>query len=500
MSIQLAKLRPWQQAPAQQLFELLRSGQNCVDTSDCGVGKTYVAAAIAAAMQVPTLVACPKIAVSQWHDAAAYFGDSLSVISHELLRSGNSPFGYWDKPLPADASDREFFQCQICQCKVDFENFFGCHCHPSGTHCIVSKKKPHRYGRFNFASQIQFLIVDEIHKFNAPDSLNCDVLIGARRQNIPTLGLSATLGSSPLHFRGLGYLLGLHNLHDFRRWAGRYKVRPDLGTPGKPLKWWAGEAEQSSIMRNIRAEIIPSRGVRIRKDEIPNFPQVEISAELFDLDCAGQIEKIYQDMAAALTQLTDRAALDIDPESAITTMLRANQRVELLKVPMAVELASKYVEQGFSIGIFCNFQQTIDELSKRLNTECIVSGKHMVYRQQNIADFQEHRSRLILVNNAAGSAALSLPDLDGNHPRGGLIFPSFKAVDIQQVVGRFPRESSKSRSWYRVLLAAGTGDVKIHRILRAKLNNLASLNDGDLQPGNLNFDNCRSLGHYSICQ
>lgn len=501
MTLQIDKLRQWQRKPAWHLLDLLRSGQNAVDTSDCGIGKTYVAASIASALQVPTLVVCPKIAVAQWHAAAEHFGDTLSVVSHEMLRSGNSPFGYWDFPLPKDSESREFFQCVVCQCKVDFENFFGCHCHPSGIHCLVQKKKLHRYGKFNFAPQIGFLIVDEIHRFNAPDSLNCDVLVSARRQNIPTLGLSATLGSSPLHFRGLGYLLGLHGLNQdelkvhngairterpsFRHWAGRHKVRPDPATPSRPLRWYAGEAEQQSIMRDIRAEIIPSRGVRIRKADVPNFPEVEITAELFNLDGAGQIDQIYKTMHAALSALSDRSSFDVDPESAITAMLRANQRVELLKVPLAHELAMGYADQGYSIGIFCNFQQTIDELAKRLNTECIVSGKHSVYRERNIADFQEHRSRFILINNACGGAALSLPDLDGEHPRGGLIFPSFKAVDIKQIVGRFPRDSSLSKSWYKLLLAAGTGDVKIHRILRTKLNNLDSLNDGDMLPENL---------------
>lgn len=492
----LEKLHPWQRPAAEHLFSLLSAGQSCVDMSSCGTGKTFVSCCVAATLKVPTLVTCPKIAISQWHAAAEHFGDTLSVVGHEALRSGNSPYGVWQRPLPKNAEDRERYRCTSCQCVVDLENGFPCHCSAAGIHCIEIKRKPHRYGRFIFAPEIKFLVADEAHRFSSLDSLNSDILIAAARQKIPTLCLSATLGNTPANFRALGFLLGLHTLDGesldghkptWSRWAARHKLRRDTSAPGNRLRWFAGEAEQQQTMRDIRAEIIPARGVRICKEDIPNFPEVEISADLYDLEESGKIREIQAEMHDALVALESRKQYDVAPDSAITIMLRAQQKVEIWKVPLAAELASNYVEQGFSIGIFCNFQKTIDELAKRLNTECIVSGKHYVYRQQNIADFQEHRSRLILINTAAGGAALSLPDLDGNHPRGGLIFPSFKAVDIIQAAGRFPRESSKSRSWYKILLAAGTGDVAIHRALRRKLNNLDALLDEDVMPSNLNL-------------
>jgi hypothetical protein len=40
----------------------------------------------------------------------------------------------------------------------------------------------------------------------------------------------------------------------------------------------------------------------------------------------------------------------------------------------------------------------------------------------------------------------------------------------------------KSKSIYRVLFAAGTRDERGHRLLSPKLNNLDTLNDGDLLP------------------
>lgn len=499
--LQLDKLRDWQVAPAQHLFSLLSAGKSCVDVSDCGTGKTYVAMACVAALKLPTLVCAPKISESQWHAAANHFGDSVSFCGHEMLRSGNSPYGRWERPLPAGA-DREYYQCSVCQCRVDLgTGFFPCHCNRTGIHCLSLKKKQHRYGKFIFSPAIKLLVIDEQHRFNSADSLNADMLIAAHRQRIPTLGLSATLGNSPLHFRAIGYCLGLHNLdHDeirsvaprvvrpsFRRWAARHKVRPDTALPGHPLRWWAGEAEQQQIMRDIRSEIIPTRGVRVAKAGIPDFPEVDISAELYDLEQSGKIQEAQAEMHDALATLAARKQLDVAPDSAITIMLRAHQQVELLKVPLAIELANNYVEQGYSIGIFVNFQQTVDALAGRLSNVGVVDGRNTQHRQTYVELFQHNISKILVVNSAAGGLALSLPDETGDNPRGGLVFPGWSAPVLQQVLGRFPRESSKSKSFYKVLLAAKTGDVAIHRALRLKLNNLDALLDSDLQPDNLSL-------------
>lgn len=496
MMLQLDKLRDWQRAPAQHLYSLLSAGKNCVDISDCGVGKTYTAMACVAALQLPTLVCAPPISKSQWYAAAHYFGDQISFVGHQMLRTGNSPYGCWQRPLPKDSEAREQLKCLTCQCVVDLASVFPCHCTAAGIHCVEVRRKPHRYGRFTFAPQIKLFVLDEAHAFNALDSLNSDILLAAARQRIPTLCMSATLGNTPANFRALGYLLGLHTLDDdylgphkkprWSTWAAQHKLRRDTATPGQPMRWFAGESEQQQIMRNIRAEIIPARGVRIAKSDIPNFPDVDISAELFDLEAAGRINEIYQQMWDELTALEERRALDKSPDAAITIQLRANQAVELLKVPIAAQLAESYIEQGLSVGIFVNFSQTISSLAMRLKTNCIVDGfvGHK-YRQACIDLFQSNKSKIILINAAAGGLALNLQDTTGEHPRSGLVFPGFSSTVFKQLIGRFPRDGSKSKSFYKVILAAGTADEKIHRSLRLKLNNLDSLLDADLQPDNL---------------
>jgi superfamily II DNA or RNA helicase len=475
----LSKLRPWQHAPAEHLAGLLFSGQNAVDCSDCGVGKTYTACAVMAELQLATLAVVPKVAVSQWEAAAAHFGETISVLGYEALRTGKTPFGTWEN-LPPPGLRPRYFQCSNCQLRVDLDNPQPCYTHPAGIHCVVERKENWKYGRFIFHRNIQLLIFDEVQRCGAPDSLNAEMLRAARRQGIRTLSLSATLATSPLQLSALGYNLGLFKQpRDFSRWARPYGVRYDAAFHG--LHWFVGEDRQLEVMHQIRRDLLPWRGVRVSTDELPDFPGVDIRAELYDVDNPEQIREMH----AALGKLRERAGRYVSTE--LTEEMLAHQRIELLKVPLAVELAQDEMEKGFSVGIFVNFRQTIEELADRLKTNCIIDGspEGTRNRDKSILAFQKNISRVILINVAAGGAALSLPDVDGTAPRSGLAFPGHSAEKLRQVFGRFPRANSRSRSVYRVLLAAKTGDVKIHKALRAKLNCLDALNDLDLEPDNL---------------
>lgn len=502
----LERLRPHQREPAKHLVSVLHQYQSALDISDTGVGKTFVASAVAKALQLPCLVVCPKIVKSAWHRAATHFDDSLSVINYESLQTGRSKFGYWEKSSKGIAKREIYFTCMCCQLKIDFDNFSKCYCHPLGIHCIDQKKKPQNLGRFVFNDAVKFIIADEVHRCGALDSLNADMLIAAKRQNIKVLGLSATAACNPLHMRALGYNLDLHGdkadrfapnmgdtvrpagisyeqyankfiLPNFYRWASRYGCRRDPAFHG--FKWMVGADKQTQVMRDIRSSIIPSRGVRVTVESIPNFPKRDISAELYDVDNPDNVNAVYH----SIQQLEARSSSDHNPKLAITELLRAKQRLELLKVPVAAELALDYVDKGHSIGIFVNYRQTLDELSERLTGAAVIFGGQSVSsRESEIQYFQSDVVRIILIMSEAGGVGLSLPDLHGNFPRGGLVMPTDKAVTMRQIAGRFHRDDSISNCFYRILLAAGSIEQNMYRNLNQKLHNLDSLNDGDLFP------------------
>ena len=133
-----------------------------------------------------------------------------------------------------------------------------------------------------------------------------------------------------------------------------------------------------------------------------------------------------------------------------------------------------------------NFSQTIEELFKRFPDAGIVDGIRKD-REQTISAFQRNKLRRLIVNNKAGSVSMSLHDLQGGHPRGGLVSSGFSATELEQIFGRLPRDGGKSHSFYRVLFAAGPIEVKIWKAVKAKLDSGQALTDADLIPDNLSI-------------
>lgn len=151
------------------LLEALRRNGAALDGSDLGVGKTFHAVAVIRELNLPTLCVVPAIAASNWRSVGEVFGVEFDALSFEQVRLGNTPFGWWDNPKPKKAE--EWLQCESCQCKIDLAKPFPCPHQYLGIHCVKTIKKPHNYGRFNWYEGIKLLVVDEIHRCGALDSL-----------------------------------------------------------------------------------------------------------------------------------------------------------------------------------------------------------------------------------------------------------------------------------------------------------------------------------------
>lgn len=496
----LSKLRSHQVEPTNRLLELFRSSNCAIDWSSTGTGKTYVSAAVIAQLGLPTLVVGPKISRTAWTNALSALNTSASFCNYELLRGGNQPYGRWDSFTPAS----EYFKCEVCQCKVDLSSCIPCLYHPRGIHCVETHRVSPSYGQFTFAPEIGMVVFDESHRSGGIDSLNCELVLAAKRQRIKTLCLSATPANTPLQFRALGYLLGLHNdkedllvplrfgrarkLPSFKRWLRSKEVWWDVNFRG--YKWFASKEKQLEIMAELRREIIPSRGVRVTTQSIPGFPTCQIDAELYDLDNPAELNRVYEEMRDAVEQLKTRSLSDKAAEHPLTKILRARQQVELLKVPIFSELAEDYRAKELSVVFFVNFRQTIDELQKRFPDAGIIDGQTK-NRELNIQSFQQNKMRELLVNCEAGKESMSLHDLCGGFPRAGLVSPCFSASTMRQIFGRLPREGGRSHSFYKVLFAAGTIEENIWRSVRGKLNaldTLLTLSDSDWTPDNLRLN------------
>jgi hypothetical protein len=300
------------------------------------------------------------------------------------------------------------------------------------------------------------------------------MLVAAHFQKIKVMAMSATIADNPLQLYSLGLTLKLFNsTKEFFRWAqenGCYEG-----------KWgWEFNNSQQNLIK-IHNSIFHKKGARIAIKELGNlFPDNTIISDAYDMNSnAKQIQKIYEEMENELNYLKEKSKGDV--ENPLTILLRARQKIELLKIPTLVEMAEDLVEEGNSVVIFVNFNETVKTLSEKLNTKCLIWGSNKDNeREENRMKFMEGKERIIICNIRAGGVGISLHDELGNYPRVSLISPSWSAQDLIQALGRIHRAGSKSPAIQKLVFCAGTVEEDISEKVAKKVKNIHTINDGDL--------------------
>lgn len=422
---------------------LMSSWNSALDASDTGTGKTYVACAVGRQLKLPLAVLCPKSVIPSWERVAKEMGvELLFVTNYEALKGGRTKWLGFVMP-------------------------------ESGT------KKWHK--RYRWTLPPCLLVFDEAHRCKGKDSQNSKMLLAAKLQGQKILLMSATAATNPLEMKAIGFTLGLHNNTNFFNWC------KDHGCVAGQFGGLTFEKSER-VLLNIHKQIFPNRGYRVRiKDLGDRFPESLIMPEAYDMGAqTRQIKDAYEEMQNELSALERRSANYTQQVFAV--LMEARQRVELLKVPVLLELAEDAIDEGMSVAIFVNFTGTIDSLLNRTKHQAsrIVGGQSPIERQQEIDLFQNDSRRLMVANVRAGGVGISLHDLHGNHPRMSLISPNYSAVDMVQALGRIWRQGAKSKALQRIVFASKTIEEAACYSVRSKLKNLSALNDGDLKSG-INF-------------
>lgn len=438
------------------LFNSLMENGFAVDLSETGCGKTYAAAAIARSGTWPVVLIAPKTVLRTWVNILNAFGVSPTLaINYELLSRGNTRFMRFKK--------------QPDPCRPHVKGAF--------------EKLPH----FRLPKDA-FVILDEGHRCKGQDTTNSQMLISLVVQKYKVLVSSATAAVSPLDMKALGYLLQLHNLHDFpdfcrlhgAKWVGRWGALSFSVDDPAAVKGMKGLHNYIFHVRKCA-----SRMVREQFGDL--FPESHVMADAYDLGSnEAKIQKVYDDLEREIARLEERCASYRDHVFAL--LMEARRRAELLKVPVFVDMIEDLYDEGKSVVLFANFQDTIDAISDRLSRKkkfigqigYVVGGQTPKTREQMIADFQNNVKKVMLTNIAAGGVAISLHDLNGDHPRASIVSPNWSAVQMVQALGRVWRAGGKSKSLQRIVYAAGCIEEQICRRVQDKLTMLSMLNDGDL--------------------
>ena len=440
------KLHDYQIPSVLRLVQSLITNNAALDASDGGTGKTIVGLAVAATLGKKAIVCCPRSSIhSVWEYWAKEFGVEIYANNYEQYKTGNTQYGQWVTEI------------------VTLNN---------GTDQTQTKFQ------WNIPDD-SILIFDECHRCGNLETQNSQLLIGAAeasKNSAKVLCCSATTASTPLQMRALGYLLGLFELNKYWDWAKDHGVRRGR---------WGMEFSGSSIhLQNIHDQIFGQlKGSRVRKADVPGFPDSIISPELIDFGCNPKIAAAYDDMLDEIERLKDRCDADLG-NCILTTILRARMKVELLKVPMIAEMAKDLIEDGNSVVIFLSFQDSIDSLAKKLGwQDSVIDGRNVKTRDSVVANFQKNHKRGIIANIKAGSESIGLHDLTGDFPRVVLLNPDFSANAIQQALLRTPRQGGKTVCIQKFLFADGTIENRARDRVKEKIKNISTLNDRDLGMG-----------------
>jgi superfamily II DNA or RNA helicase len=447
----MAEFRPYQQEAARRLSEILSERGFALDASDTGIGKTFTAIATALEFEdqdghIPRVaVICRARAITKWKVALGQFG-----IVPEFVMS-------WEK---ARGGRNEDF--------IPIRNRLG------------------RVRAFNFVMpHPMILIIDEIHAGGGLKSQNAELVIAAQRNpNVLVLGLSATPADSPLKMRALGFCTGMHRLdNDFWNWCRRNGC---VRSPFGGLYFRKGDRDR--VLGDIHRTLFDGPdcwGLRLRKKDLfeaGQFPEAQTTVELWDLP-----DSPPSWLGPWLSLVDDDEQADVErhegnPSPGILA-IRDRQRAELFKVPALIEEIEDRFEEGESVIVFVQFTRTIQVISERLGTidHRVLDGKRSRRDQEAaVHAFQSGLVRVLVCQVDAGSESIDLHDTHGSRPRHVIVFPTYKAVTLIQVLGRAVRSGAKSPVVQRIVYSSTGIESKIARAVERRLENLSLLTDGEL--------------------
>lgn len=439
----LIKPFDWQQPLVDQQTSVLRKERVFLSAAHTGSGKTVLALQTVKDLGLPTLIVCPKIAITQWRNTI----DRMEVDKKLILGVTN--------PENLIASKKNPFYSTDDGWKLDFTT-------PT------------------------FLIWDEVHRScSGPDSKSALALARWCNRHHPdnkVLAMSATPFETPEKMRAIGYLMGFHRFvssswYDFLRANGCRYV--DIGwgrNKRRVLEFTRKKEESTAIMANLR-DRMGERFMSIGPAEIPGFPE-EVK-EVVSVDLAKRdhdaLVRAYEEMPERIQHMS---------QDDMVKMLRLRQQAEFCKAETMAQMACDLVEDGNSVFIMLNFTDTRlrveDYLRKKgVQFASIYGGQKEADRQRGITDFQANDVHVMVGMAAACSVALSLHDERHQRPRVSLISPGYSASEFSQGLGRIRRVGGTT-AVQKIIIAADSVEEKVGRAIERKMNNLSALTDRDL--------------------
>lgn len=429
-------LKNYQKIHCQDLAQKLIKNFVCFDASDTGIGKTYCAIATAILLKKEIFIICPRTIVSFWKKIVEDVFDEklLGISTYHLIIKGKSI-----------NENGETIKCPYLE---------------------IQNSKAVRY-EWKFPDNV-LIIFDEVHKCSGHGSYASEILMSLKNlynKKLMILLISATICENPSKFRLFSVFL---------KWFDSYYSVPN---------WLESKYNPASasviITKNLLKQDLISK---VKISDLGNsFQKNQVTADYFDVEknIMNKIDKLHKQIEENLKAIEENKKTD--KKSGFTIGLRERQEIELLKVPIFIELVDEYLENNFSVIIFVNFVKTLELLSKELKTDCLCYGDQTINtRESNIRDFVEDKSRIIICTTGTGSESISLNDKNGTYRRVSLISPQWSSLKLIQACGRNSRVDSKTPSLNIIVYANTQTEKRMCNKIKDKCSLYNQITDLDL--------------------
>lgn len=429
-------LKNYQKVHCQNLANKLLTNFVCFDASDTGIGKTYCAIATAILLRKKIFIICPRTIVSFWRKVVSdvFQEELLGISTYHLIIKGKSI-----------NDNKQTIQCPFLE--------------------IHDSSSP-RY-IWNFPSNT-LIIFDEVHKCSGNGSYASELLLSLKNQynkKLMILLISATICENPSKFRLFSVFL---------KWFDSYYSVPNWLEP----KYNPTAASKIITQKLLNLNLITK--VKI-SDLGSSFQKNQVTADYFDVEknISNKIDKLHMQIQESFNNIEKNKETDV--KSGFTIGLRERQQIELLKIPIFVELVEQYLDNNFSVIVFVNFVETLEILSRELKTNCLCYGNQTIKtREQNIENFTEDKERVILCTIGSGSESISLNDKHGNFRRVSLISPQWSSLKLIQACGRNSRVDSKTSSLNIIVYANSPTEKQMCNKIKDKCSLYNQITDLDL--------------------
>lgn len=452
------KLLSYQESHVIRLVNILLNRYIAIDVSDTGIGKTYIAVAVCKELGRKPIIVCPKSLIYNWNCVLSFFNvDAYDIVNYETLKNGKT---YKNKKYT-----RRIKAPYLDKIEYDSNN--------------LNKIS------YNWHVELDtFVIFDEAHRCKYANTDNGKLLESTKQllQNkIPVLLISATICEKFTDMKIPFYLFNfIPNLKDFnrhliitRRKYPKYRIN---------IKNYPSDNEYKIAQQNANAMIIYEEikdfTSRIRiKDLGDKFPSNQICCQQFIANDCDKIKEAYSEMANHLEELKKNPGKDH-----LAEIQKLKQEIEFRKIPIFIEQAQLYLEDGKSVIIFVNYLKSLHFIAKELDITCKIYGEQTMEERQKAIDlFQSNKEKIIICQIRAGGVGINLHDMHGDHPRVTLLnFPD-NGSDLLQALGRAARAGSKTPVLQRIIFVANVEyEKQIMQNINRKLTNISAINDGDL--------------------